>query len=809
VAVTLSAATEAAALKTHADVCTLLKIEFTKPITGTLRFSDRHLASCGGAEWLPYVVRWGRMTSRFDLQDASVSPETFSVTLDNSRAINGKARLSDYIWTPQNTRSTYEWSNAKVTVSQALSETAAAGDLVTLGVFYVDEPRAVGRTELEISMSDVTLALENKMELVKVTTDDFATAPAAILNRYIPVLFGDLTATGRKITALPVIAGKKTALTVELSATGATATVESTTGFSSSGYLLINGELIQYTGVTSTTFTGLTRGVSSSDGTLHESGTSVLKVRTGSQAFRLAVGMNIYGGTNAVSTVFARGVQVASPITTTTTLAATDLVTGYSFAVIDVDAGSSEADYYDFYCLGSGKTVATTTTMPASDTDTTSTNAVGTTFPAKSRLSVQPESVTVRVKMTWTDGAPVVSNARLRLDDFGSTQDYLDEMVNGQEYTVTVPVPSYDTSITWRFLWDGTAAAMNCQVLEAYYTWPDVGQSGAQSSADATIGEVTALVQGIKDDGSGTISGTPDLLLENPTDIGKAIVLGLYATTPGVLSADLGTTWAASRTKHATKGYEWALSLDYTSFSALRTEALREGRALLYAAGGKVEWKFLDDGPSVDHTVDYASDAEKSSPALLDRVDRTRLRNSLTVESQYDPADGEYDNTVTWEDLTQPGFEDAVPETLSLPWVHDTTMRDDLGRFWRDQWKRPRMESEFSTAYNLIALQVADVVEFTGHVILAEHGGTGVSFLAVGRSVDPARGTFSATLREACNLFWDRESFAQAFTDEPRAVPALVPIQYANSQRTLARRNPAENNNVYGGRNRLLSAMGG
>lgn len=57
-----------------------------------------------------------------------------------------------------------------------------------------------------------------------------------------------------------------TLLTVDLSAAGTTATVVSTTGFASRGTLVIgstaaDSEVVTYTGKTSTTFTGLTRGV--------------------------------------------------------------------------------------------------------------------------------------------------------------------------------------------------------------------------------------------------------------------------------------------------------------------------------------------------------------------------------------------------------------------------------------------------------------------------------------------------------------------------------------------------------------------
>ena len=78
-----------------------------------------------------------------------------------------------------------------------------------------------------------------------------------------------LAARGEKI-----FSSASTELAVKIvSTTGMTGsgtiTVDSTTGFSSSGTLQINDELFTYTGVTSTTFTGVTRAASSTTAADH------------------------------------------------------------------------------------------------------------------------------------------------------------------------------------------------------------------------------------------------------------------------------------------------------------------------------------------------------------------------------------------------------------------------------------------------------------------------------------------------------------------------------------------------------------
>ena len=66
-----------------------------------------------------------------------------------------------------------------------------------------------------------------------------------------------------------------TALSALMGSADTTATVASTSGFPSSGTLLIDAEQISYSGTTSTTFTGLTRGANSTTAASHSSGAKV------------------------------------------------------------------------------------------------------------------------------------------------------------------------------------------------------------------------------------------------------------------------------------------------------------------------------------------------------------------------------------------------------------------------------------------------------------------------------------------------------------------------------------------------------
>ena len=74
---------------------------------------------------------------------------------------------------------------------------------------------------------------------------------------------------------------KSTTLDGALTDSATTITVVSTTDFASSGTLFVGNEQITYTGTTSTTFTGATRGANSTTAAAHDSGTTVAQFDQG------------------------------------------------------------------------------------------------------------------------------------------------------------------------------------------------------------------------------------------------------------------------------------------------------------------------------------------------------------------------------------------------------------------------------------------------------------------------------------------------------------------------------------------------
>lgn len=85
--------------------------------------------------------------------------------------------------------------------------------------------------------------------------------------------------------------------------------VVSTTGFPSAGYLLIEDEIVLYTGKTATTFTGITRGVKASTNKAHAIGVHASEVQAGAAA---AIQTMLFTNTD-----FSNNVYLDNPVSAT------------------------------------------------------------------------------------------------------------------------------------------------------------------------------------------------------------------------------------------------------------------------------------------------------------------------------------------------------------------------------------------------------------------------------------------------------------------------------------------------------------
>jgi len=116
-------------------------------------------------------------------------------------------------------------------------------------------------------------------EYLQAQQDQFQNALRLYFNRLDGFLSGLSIGTGGAAIKFPYFSGYQngsTTLTANMTNVSTTPIqVTSTATFESSGFLIIEEEIVQYTGKTSTTFTGITRGVKSTTNVAHTAGVAV------------------------------------------------------------------------------------------------------------------------------------------------------------------------------------------------------------------------------------------------------------------------------------------------------------------------------------------------------------------------------------------------------------------------------------------------------------------------------------------------------------------------------------------------------
>jgi len=143
------------------------------------------------------------------------------------------------------------------------------------GAFYAAE---AGLEKLNVDLSKLFA------ESVYPSADDLTTIQGT---DYKPNL------TGVSYPTYSITGGQTTRLTANMTSAATTATVQSTAGWPSSGYFMVGSESVTYTGLTSTTFTGLGRAANGTTAAAHTTNSNVSR----SDVLTLSEGAN--AGLNA------------------------------------------------------------------------------------------------------------------------------------------------------------------------------------------------------------------------------------------------------------------------------------------------------------------------------------------------------------------------------------------------------------------------------------------------------------------------------------------------------------------------------
>jgi hypothetical protein len=232
------------------------------------------------------------------------------------------------------------------------------------------------------------------------------------------------------------------------------------------------------------------------------------------------------------------------------------------------------------------------------------------------------------------------------------------------------------------------------------------------SSAETVLGTLTIDVDGVQDTSGGAISGTPNLLLENPTDVTRLLMERYYGQTAASLYHP--TRWLTTRTTQQTIPLKWGFRWEGKPFSEFRALAGLQGQADLFQDNGLWIYAFR----SVTTSTLTLDDRNVIGEPVISWTPRTDLVTALAVNSDWDSAESRWRDS---KDVRSTVFADRWGtrygraadrgrRSLDLPWVRTITSRDWLAAYWLGQWERPRCRVRCTVTWEAQILEKADII---------------------------------------------------------------------------------------------------
>jgi len=206
------------------------------------------------------------------------------------------------------------------------------------------------------------------------------------------------------------------------------------------------------------------------------------------------------------------------------------------------------------------------------------------------------------------------------------------------------------------------------------------------SVADVEIGSLlTCNVDGYQDDGSGTITGTPDALIERPDHVFQHILTELLGESAG----DIGTSFTNSGASYSTT-YKFGFILHEVADQADKLLQLLafECRSKFIEWRGKFELIYMGAAPAVTKTF---TDDDLLAEPVFGNTDEIDIRNKIYARYSRDyrlsDGDGAYGGIVDDSDATSISYNGERIEMINLTACRDATMAADWVAWYLDQVK--------------------------------------------------------------------------------------------------------------------------
>ncbi len=263
--------------------------------SGDVFVSDRSVAPEGGPVFEPLVVSWGEITAVSKGAFGLIMPET-SIRISNSGTMPFVSLLESAV--PEQTEvDLYQWF-----------EGIPYSDREQIGRFVISSPAGYESGHVELSLV-CSVVRNNRIVGRTINRDDYPEADPDAVGRTANIIYGSVEG----VFCPAVSAGGATTLSADIDSAQTAGIILSQapaeTPLPASGTLQVGRERIAYTGITSNTLTGVTRGADGTSASSHRMGDTAYEVR--SEYEYLVAGHPV----KSIGGVYVGGVRVESGVT--------------------------------------------------------------------------------------------------------------------------------------------------------------------------------------------------------------------------------------------------------------------------------------------------------------------------------------------------------------------------------------------------------------------------------------------------------------------------------------------------------------
>ncbi len=230
--------------------------------------------------------------------------------------------------------------------------------------------------------------------------------------------------------------------------------------------------------------------------------------------------------------------------------------------------------------------------------------------------------------------------------------------------------------------------------------------------------DVSAQVEGLIDDGSGTITGTPNALIERPDHVFKWSALTALKQNASLIDSASFSSVGALYDSQITGGYKLAgIIQDQKTASELWADWGRNSRSYLFWNLGSCRlhfrpYNFIDEG---DPSVKTITDNEiRNNPApSRERTATANLVNSVDARYKRDWTDTEHTAIASKADefsKSKFGLRER-PDQFNFDWVRNANMAKDLADFYLQENSNPSWIVRLELFLDNMELEPGDIVK--------------------------------------------------------------------------------------------------